>query len=104
MNRKLVASFVLLDLKYRASSITPAVPEALSSAPGVVDSLRLSKTRIEETDPDKQKAIAETVQLHVLNYPTHVPLGQFTTPTALRKNVTGLLTAPAMALWNIEKK
>ncbi len=57
-----------------------------------------------ETDAVKQKAIAEEVQLYVLNYPTHVPLGQFTTPTAIRKNVTGLLTSPAIAFWNIEKK
>ena len=57
-----------------------------------------------ETDPAKHKAIAEAVQLYVLNYPTHVPLGQFTTPTALRRTVTGLLTAPSFAFWNIEKK
>jgi peptide/nickel transport system substrate-binding protein len=57
-----------------------------------------------ETDPAKQKAIAEAVQMRVLVYPTHVPLGQFTTPTALRKNVTGLLQAPSLALWNIRKK
>jgi peptide/nickel transport system substrate-binding protein len=57
-----------------------------------------------ETDPDKQKAIAEQVQLRVLEYPTHVPLGQFTTPTALRANIDGLLHTPALALWNVEKK
>jgi peptide/nickel transport system substrate-binding protein len=57
-----------------------------------------------ESDPAKQKAIAEQVQLYVLDFPTHVPLGQFTTPTAHRKSLTGLLTSPAIALWNIEKK
>ena len=57
-----------------------------------------------ETDPAKQKAIAEQVQLRVLEYPTHVPLGQFTTPTALRSNVNGLVSAPSLALWNVEKK
>lgn len=57
-----------------------------------------------ETDPVKQKAIAEQVQLRVLEYPTHVPLGQFTTPTALRVNVSGLLHTPSLALWNVEKK
>ena len=44
-----------------------------------------------ETDPAKQKAIAEQVQLRVLEYPTYAPLGQFTTPTAIRTNVNGLL-------------
>jgi peptide/nickel transport system substrate-binding protein len=57
-----------------------------------------------ETDPAKQKTIAEQVQLRVLEYPTHVPLGQFTTPTAVRANVNGLLQTPSLALWNVEKK
>jgi peptide/nickel transport system substrate-binding protein len=57
-----------------------------------------------ETDPAKQKAIAEQVQLRVLEYPTHVILGQFTTPTALRTNINGLLHTPSLALWNVEKK
>ncbi|UYN94385.1 MAG: ABC transporter substrate-binding protein [Enhydrobacter sp.] len=57
-----------------------------------------------ETDLAKQKAIAEQVQLRVLDYPTHVPLGQFTTATALRTNITGILHTPSLALWNIEKK
>ncbi|QQS12164.1 MAG: ABC transporter substrate-binding protein [Rhodospirillales bacterium] len=57
-----------------------------------------------ETDPAKQKAIAEKVQRHVLDFPTHVPLGQFTQPTALRTGVAGLLRSPVIAFWNIEKK
>jgi peptide/nickel transport system substrate-binding protein len=57
-----------------------------------------------ETDPAKQKAIAEQVQLRVIDYPTHVPLGQFTTPTAVRSNIDGLLSTPELALWNVEKK
>ena len=42
--------------------------------------------------------------MRVLDYPTHAPLGQFTAPTAVRKNVTGLLASPSFAMWNIEKK
>ncbi|CAN5923719.1 ABC transporter substrate-binding protein [soil metagenome] len=57
-----------------------------------------------ETDPAKQKAIAEQVQLRLLDYPTHAPLGQFTTPTAIRANISGMLSTPSLALWNIEKK
>ena len=58
-----------------------------------------------ETDPAKQKAIAEQVQLRVLDYPTHVPLGQFTTPTAIRANISGLVVpTPSLVLWNVEKK
>ena len=65
---------------------------------------KLRDTYSKETDPAKQKAIAEAVQLRVLDYPTHAPLGQFTAPTAVRKNVTGLLSSPSFAMWNIEKR
>ncbi len=57
-----------------------------------------------ETDPAKQKAIAEQVAVREIDYPTYVPLGQFTTPTAIRSNITGLLQVPELALWNVEKK
>ena len=57
-----------------------------------------------ETDPAKQKAIAEQVQLRLLEYPTHAQLGQFTTPTAVRGNISGMLSTPSLALWNVEKK
>jgi len=55
-------------------------------------------------DPESQRAVAIAVQRRAAEYPTHVPLGQFTTPTALRRNVSGLLTAPAVVFWNVEKK
>jgi peptide/nickel transport system substrate-binding protein len=57
-----------------------------------------------ETDPAKQMAIAEQVQLRVIEYPTHVILGQFTQPTGLRTNINGLLHSPSLVLWNVEKK
>jgi peptide/nickel transport system substrate-binding protein len=65
---------------------------------------KLRDAYAKETDPAKQKQIAEAVQLRVLEYPTHVPLGQFTTPTAIRTNIDGLLQTPSLALWNVEKK
>jgi peptide/nickel transport system substrate-binding protein len=58
-----------------------------------------------ETDPAKQKAIAEQVSVRLSGaYPTFAPLGQFTTPTATRSNISGLLSVPELALWNVEKK
>lgn len=58
-----------------------------------------------ETDPAKQKEIAQAVQNRVVNeYPTHVFLGQWYQPLAHRTNVSGVLEAPAVVLWNIEKK
>jgi peptide/nickel transport system substrate-binding protein len=58
-----------------------------------------------ETDPAKQKVLAEQVSLRLSSgYPTFVPLGQFTAPTAFRTNITGILPVPELALWNVEKK
>jgi peptide/nickel transport system substrate-binding protein len=58
-----------------------------------------------ETDPAKQKEIALAVQNRVVNeYPTHIYLGQWYQPVAHRSSISGILEAPAIALWNIEKK
>jgi peptide/nickel transport system substrate-binding protein len=57
-----------------------------------------------ESDPVKQKAIAEAVQRRWVEYPTHVHLGQWYSPMAMRKNIDGVLTAPAPLFWNITKK
>jgi peptide/nickel transport system substrate-binding protein len=63
---------------------------------------RLRDAFAKETDPARQKAIAEAVQVRAAEYPTHIPLGQYVQPVAMRKNVTGLLTGPSIAYWNIE--
>jgi peptide/nickel transport system substrate-binding protein len=65
---------------------------------------RLRDAFAKETDPVKQKALAEAVQLRAVEYPTHLHLGQYVQPQAFRKNVSGLLTAGSLALWNIEVK
>jgi len=56
-----------------------------------------------ETDPAKQKAIAEAVQLRFIESPTHIHLGQWYQPGASRKNVDGYVVAPASVFWNISK-
>ena len=65
---------------------------------------RLRDAFAKETDPAKQKAIAEAVSVRAAEYPTHVPLGQYTAPVAFRTNVTGVLVATNISFWNIEKK
>jgi peptide/nickel transport system substrate-binding protein len=55
-----------------------------------------------ESDPAKQKAIAEAVQARNMEITAEIPVGEYLQPVAMRKNVTGLLTAPAPVLWNIE--
>lgn len=57
-----------------------------------------------ETDPAKQKQIAAEVQKRAYDQVFFVPLGEVHLPSAIRKNVSGVLSTPAMALWNIEKK
>ena len=65
---------------------------------------RLRDAYSRETDPVKQKAIAEAAQLRLVEYPTHVQLGQYLQPSAYRRNITGVFAASNLALWNIEKK
>ncbi len=66
---------------------------------------KLRDSFAKETDPAKQKEIAEQVSVRLATgYPTFAPLGQFTAPTAIRTNITGLLPVPELALWNVEKK
>ncbi len=57
-----------------------------------------------ETNPAKLKGIAEAVQVRETQYPTHVWLGQWYQPIAVRKNVSGMMVAPVPVFWNIEKK
>ena len=54
-----------------------------------------------ETDPAKQKAIAEQVQVAATKITTHINLGQWYQPIAARKPVSGILTAPVPVFWNI---
>ena len=67
-----------------------------------MESLRDQYAR--ETSPAKLKAIAEAVQVRETQYPTHVWLGQWYQPAAVRKNVDGMMVAPVTVFWNIEKK
>jgi len=57
-----------------------------------------------ETDPAMQKVIAEAAQIRETKVVTHIPLGQFNQPAVMRKNVEGVLVAPATVFWNIALK
>ena len=54
-------------------------------------------------DRELAKAIAEAVQVRWTQYPTHVNLGQWYQPGAARKNVDGVVVAPASVFWNMSK-
>src|SRR5258708_21147384 len=57
-----------------------------------------------ESDPVKQKQIAIDLQKYWVDHPTHVILGQWVQPAALRSNVDGMMVAPVPVFWNITKK
>ncbi len=64
---------------------------------------RLRDAYARETDAGKQRQIAEAIQLRAIEYPTHVPLGQYSNPVAVRKGVSGIVVGGALAIWGIEK-
>src|ERR1051325_5352036 len=52
-----------------------------------------------------QKKLAADIQTEAYtNDIPYVPTGQFVVPTAYRKNLHGLIVAPVVFLWNVEKK
>ena len=57
-----------------------------------------------ETDPGKQKAIAEAVQVRATQWTPHIHLGQYYHPIAARNHLAGILTAPVPVFWNIEMR
>ena len=57
------------------------------------------------TEPAGQKKLAADIQLEAYaNNVPYVPTGQFVVPTAYRKNLEGIIIAPVVFLWNVEKK
>lgn len=56
------------------------------------------------TSFDDQLAIVESLQKAWFEYPTHVHLGQYNTPTVIRSDVQGFLSGGIFALWNVEKQ
>lgn len=55
-------------------------------------------------DLDAQKKIAAEAQQAAIAYTTHIPLGEYSQPIAVRKNIDGVIDAAAPVFWNITKK
>jgi peptide/nickel transport system substrate-binding protein len=55
-------------------------------------------------DAAARKSIAQQIQVLSYEHVLYVPLAQFTTPSAWRSNLQGVLKSPVMLLYNIEKK
>jgi peptide/nickel transport system substrate-binding protein len=58
------------------------------------------------TAPDEaaRKAIAGEIQARAYERVLYLPLAQFTTPSAWRANLAGVLKSPAMLLYNLDRK
>ena len=65
---------------------------------------KMRQAFIRETDPAKQKQLAETMhrRLWEENIPV-LPVGQYQQPFLWRKNITGIMKANTVVYWNIEK-
>ena len=57
-----------------------------------------------EFDAGKQKEIVESLQKYWVDHPTHINLGQWYQPAALRTNIQGNMVAPVTVFWNVSKK
>ncbi len=55
-------------------------------------------------DLESQKKIAAEAQQEAIAYTTHIPLGEYSVPVAMRKNIDGVIDAAAPVFWNITKK
>ena len=58
---------------------------------------------IKSTTSGDRKKIAEEIQARAFEVVPYIPTGQWISPTAFRKNLKGVLTAPAFLMWNVEK-
>jgi peptide/nickel transport system substrate-binding protein len=56
---------------------------------------------VRQTDPARQKQLAEQIQLMAYDEVPYVSWGQFLVPNAFRKNVQGAVQFGATVLWNI---
>jgi peptide/nickel transport system substrate-binding protein len=52
---------------------------------------------------EERKKIATEIQQRAFEVVPYVPTGAWTQMTAYRKNVKGIIQAPAFLMWNVEK-
>lgn len=57
-----------------------------------------------EGDPAKQKMLVEKIQLRASEAPTHIHLGQWYQPHAMRTNISGAQPSPVPVFWGYTKK
>ena len=100
-----LTSWVSADVLNPVSTafLNASCDKALFGWPCDADIEKLRDQFARETDPVKQKAIAEEVVARWTQDPTHVFLGQWYQPAAVRKNIDGFVVAPVTVFWNVTK-
>ena len=58
---------------------------------------------LETNDSEARQEIAVRIQERAFETMPYIPTGQWSPMTAYRKNVKGIITAPALFMWNVEK-
>jgi peptide/nickel transport system substrate-binding protein len=58
---------------------------------------------LKAADSEERAEIASKIQEHAFETVPYIPTGQFLPKTAYRKNVKGVIDAPALLMWNVEK-
>ena len=62
------------------------------------------KTKFTQAGSDaEKKKLAEQIQLRAMETATHVQLGQYSNPAAVRKNITDVLASGAQVYWSVKK-
>jgi len=55
------------------------------------------------SDSEARQEIAAKIQQRAFEVVPYIPTGQWSPKTAYRKNIEGVIAAPAFFMWNVEK-
>ena len=79
--------------------------KALPGWPCDADLEKIRASFLRAPDLEAQKAVADEAQKRAIAVSTHIPLGEYTVPGAVTKNIDNvILDAPAPVFWNMTKK
>ncbi len=68
------------------------------------DTIEALRTQwIKATDSETRQEVAAKIQQRAFEVLPYIPIGLYSPKTAYRKNVKGVIQAPAIFMWNIEK-
>jgi peptide/nickel transport system substrate-binding protein len=82
--------------------VSGAGPRAWFGWPDIPQLEKLVTDWVRATDQTKRKQLADEVQKVALSEVTYVPWGEWSQPTALRKNVRDVLKFSAPIFWNVK--